>query len=229
MYTTATDISGLEVRGRGAAYLSGGVATNLEVDKQGILQLCSGTTASDIVVHTGGHCYIGEDAVVTGEFTIETGATILAFSGSELNFSIAGRTAESDALVTNFSLIRGKIDYTITVSADQSAGVYRLADGVKSFKGDMDLTFGDVLFENLALDQVVSSNGMSFELTLEDNSLYLELTSWNTPAAAAFTDDADILAAWNNSDYDTSGSLLTGTDNSLNGNDSDLFKNGSLA
>ena len=213
--TSNTEVSDLYVTSRGAAYISGGTLAGAEVEKYGILQLCTGSIASDITVLAGGHCYIGEGATVTGTFTIGTGATILVFTGGVINFSIAGRTADDTALVNNLSAIRGKIGYSITVSADQDAGIYRLADGVKTFDNSLDLTYGDIELSDLTLDHDVSANGVNFDLNLVDGSLVLELT---------FLDNGvNIITDW--SDYP---SAIAGTDTAVTGQN-DPYKNGMLA
>ena len=216
--TSNVTVTDLTVETRGAAYLSGGVATDLEVASKGILQLCEGTTASDITVLSGGHCYIGKDAVVTGEFSIAAGATVLAFTGSELNFSIAGRTAEDSALVDNLGAIRGRIGYSITLAEDQAAGVYRLADGVKSDSfTDFEVLYGELELEGLNLEQDIISNGMNFDLNVEDGSLYLELS---------VATEEDLLAYSSRFDGGYEG---TATENLTAGTESDPLKNGLLA
>ena len=179
---SSTVVDGLHLTSHAAAYISAGTAADLEVDQYGILQLCEGMTASNITVHKGGHCYIGKDATVTGTFTIETGATILAFTGGYINFSVDASASADTALLNNMSAIRGKIGYTITVAEGQTTGVYRLADGVKNFTNAVELTYGDAVLEGLTLDQDLQLNGMNFDLTLENGSLYLELTSLAAPA-----------------------------------------------
>ena len=171
------NFTGMEVCEMGAVYVSGGVVMQSEVDGWGILQLCSGAVASNTVVHTGGHCYIGSGAVVTGEFTVETGATVLAFTGSELNLNLEARSADSEALVNDLSSIVGNISYSITISADQNAGLYRLADNVLTFTNDVQLFWGDEVFEGFNVGETLECNGISLELILEDNSLMLEVSS----------------------------------------------------
>ena len=175
--TSNATVGGIQVREMGAVYVSGGVVMQSEVDGWGILQLCSGAVASNTVVHTGGHCYIGSGAVVTGEFTVETGATVLAFTGSELNLNLEARSADSEALVNDLCSIVGNISYSITISADQEAGLYRLADNVLTFTNDVQLFWGEEVFEGFNVGETLECNGISLELILEDNSLMLEVSS----------------------------------------------------
>lgn len=224
--TSDTAMSNLHIKERGAAYISGGIVSDSEVDNLGILQFCSGTTANNTLVHSGGHCYIGSGAVHSGTLTIEEGATVLAFTGSELNFTIAGRTADSDALVNNLSLIRGNISYSITVSADQDSGIYRLADNVGEFTGDLKLFFGDETFENFSLGEVIESNGASFELSLENDSLLLEVFTPELQESAIFDEGNMLQGIEQFSIFDP---MLAGNDSIDTNSGSELFKNGILA
>ena len=187
---SSADIDGITLENRGAAYISGGIVSNSEVGSRAILQFCSGTTAVDTVVKAGGHCYIGAGATVSGNFTIEAGATIIAFTGGTVNFSIDGRTSDDSALLNNMSAIRGNIAYSISVDSAQSMGKYRLADGVKNFTKAVELDFGGSILEGLSLDNNISGNGVTFDLQLEDNSLYLEMSY----QATALESTPDLLA-----------------------------------
>lgn len=184
--TSKTEISGLMVEELGAVYVSGGMISDSEVENLGILQYCSGTVASNTVVNSGGHCYIGSGAIHQGELYIEEGATVIAFTGSVLDFTLVGRAADDEALVTNLSAISGNISYSITVSTDQASGLYTLADNVETFTQDVDLYFGDLLFEGFNVGETIETEFVSFELILEDNTLFLEVES-DLPVAAAFS------------------------------------------
>lgn len=225
--TSETEVCGLLVASRGAAYISGGTVSGAEVERFGILQFCSGTEARAVVVHSGGHCYIGSGAVVGGELTIETGATVLAFTGSELNFTIEGRSAEDGALVSNLGGIIGNISYTITVAEDQAAGVYRLADSVGTFTKDVTLAFGDEVFEGFNVGETLESeSGFCFELYLEDTSLLLEVSSGASPVAL-YSAGEDVLSGMEN--YTEGDGVLAASLGDYSGGESDILKNGILA
>jgi hypothetical protein len=187
--TRDTDISDLEVRTLGAVYMSGGVLSGAAVEDRGILQLCSGTYAADILVGSGGHCYLGNGSVVSGEFSIAEGATVLAFTGSILNFTVGDCSADK-ALVNDLCAISGNLDYTITLSTEQSSGLYRLADNVdESFKQEeLMLFFGEDSIEGFNVGEILNAQGVTLELSLENNSLFLEVTNPNAPALSGIPD-----------------------------------------
>ena len=224
-------ISDLLLKERGVAYLSNCTLAGAEVEKLAILQFCSGTVASNVFVSSGGHCYIGKDAVVSGSFTIESGSTVIAFTGSELNFTVDALTAgNTQALVNNLAAIRGNIDYSLTVSTDQAAGIYRLADGVTAFNKKVQLACGENLWDAVILDQTYSNDNMSFELFVQDNSLYLEITDLTTAQASdmsAFDSGSGDITAYNNS-YDGLENTAA-TDSIANDSSNDPFKNGFIA
>ena len=195
VFVTANNmaISDLSVRERGAVYASGGTVDDATVENLAILQLCSGTEASDTTVKSGGHLYIGSGAVHTGRLTVESGATVLAFTGSELNFTIDGMSSTSAALVNDLSAIAGNISYSITVSAGQGSGVYRLAGNVKTFTHDVLLEFGEETLEGFNVGETFESGGTTFALSLEDDMLLLEISAPVLYENALF-DEADPLS-----------------------------------
>jgi autotransporter passenger strand-loop-strand repeat protein len=232
LLVSSSNITNLLVKERGVAYLSNCTAIGIEVEKLGILQFCSGTVAANTVVHAGGHCYIGQDAIVTGNFTIENNATVIAFTGSELNFSINGITSGNEkALVNNLAAIRGNINYTITITTDQTTGVYRLADGVKNFTNQVQLECEENIWGSLDLDQDLNNGELNFDLFLEDGSLYLEISDINSNSyslnALSLDDITNSPLNYNSmSQYE---SLSITTSDNLTENSTDPLKNGSLA
>jgi len=220
--TSETLISGLAVRERGAAYVSGGMVSGGSVENLGIMQLCSGTIASDLTVKSGGHCYIGSGAEVSGTLTISAGATVLAFTGSTFNFSIDSLAAGNAALINDFSLIKGNLAYTITAGAGQAAGTYRLADKVDSFAHDVRLEWDGEVFEGFNVGETVTgSDGTVIALDLQDGSLLLEVS----PAVPLIEDEyllAGIEAFAAAPETSAAGDMLSEFDG-------DSFKNGLLA
>jgi hypothetical protein len=127
--------------------------------------------------------------VVSGEFSIAEGATVLAFTGSILNFTVGDCSADK-ALVNDLCAISGNLDYTITLSTEQSSGLYRLADNVdESFKQEeLMLFFGEDSIEGFNVGEILNAQGVTLELSLENNSLFLEVTNPNAPALSGIPD-----------------------------------------
>ncbi|MBR3689085.1 MAG: hypothetical protein IKL85_08455, partial [Lentisphaeria bacterium] len=83
----------------------------------------------------------------TGSIVVENGGTItgravfnenmdITLNGT-LEFDISGSTAGGTALFDGLSYLKGKASYSLTVSASQENGVYRLGDGVTGFSGSI--------------------------------------------------------------------------------------------
>ena len=107
--------------------------------------------------------------------------------------TIDGMSSTSAALVNDLSAIAGNISYSITVSADQGSGVYRLAGNVKTFTHDVLLEFGEETLEGFNVGETFESGGTTFALSLEDDMLLLEISAPALYENALF-DEADPLS-----------------------------------
>ena len=123
----------------GNVYILGGVANNTTVD-HGFMYISSGGVANNTVNENGG-MYISSGGVHQGNLIIRNGAWLYAYDGGIIDFTLVDRTAEDAPLINDISRISGTPTYTITVSANQTSGTYKLARGAKYFTGT--LTIGD--------------------------------------------------------------------------------------
>ena len=131
----ANDVS---VSSGGAMILhSGAMTSNTNVSAGGKMVLHSGAKASNTTLAPGGAMYISSAGIHQGSLYIESGATVSAYSGAIIDFTLTGRTADDDYLINDLSLISGTPTYTITVSEDQTLGIYKLAQGAESFTGSI--------------------------------------------------------------------------------------------
>ena len=145
--------SNITLKREGELYVSsGGRADNTSIESRGDLFVCNGGTADHNTIHSRGNLRIFESAVAgnttvesdgflclssggrhTGRLTMEQGAYVSAYSGSILDFSLAGVSAGADALVNDLAIIQGSPTYWLTVNDTQSTGEFRLADGAAGF------------------------------------------------------------------------------------------------
>ena len=70
---------------------------------------------------------------------ITTGAIVSANTDSVIDFTVSERTVKDDYLINDLSLIFGTPIYTITISADQATGTYKLAQGADNFIGTLSI------------------------------------------------------------------------------------------
>ncbi|MBE6368131.1 MAG: hypothetical protein E7052_09535 [Lentisphaerae bacterium] len=158
-----------------------GSASNTSVGggKFGVLQ---GGVADSTYVTSYGYMYISSGGTVTGILTVESGATVSAYAGSFVNFNVENRTVEDTYLISDLSKIYGNPYYSITVSADQAAGTYRLAAGAQNFSGavsigDDTVDYGFVSVNGSALEY----NNSSYTLVLTDGALTLTVENHTPP------------------------------------------------
>ena len=129
---TATVHSGTVARattlqsGAVLALFEGGVGSGTTLNDGGVMTL-SGGTAIDAEVRSGGRILLSSGAVLTGVLQLAGGAEVTAEDGSEVVFTVAGRTEEGDYLVNDLSRIVGAPSYTILTEQEQSKGEYKLA------------------------------------------------------------------------------------------------------
>ena len=134
--------------------------------------------ANSTNVNSGGSMYISSGGVHRGGLQIAAGAVVSAYSGSVIDFTLTGRTASDDHLINDLSLISGAPTYTITVSADQAAGEYKLAQGAANFTGTITIGDGTVEYGALTVNgDALFCNNRNYILKLNDGNLTLDIFS----------------------------------------------------
>ena len=99
-------------------------------------------------------------------------------TGANLDFAVNQRKTTDDYIVNNLSLVSGAPTYTITVSANQSAGTYKLAQGAGNFKGSISVGDGTVSYGNLSVNgTALKYNNVSYQLSLSSGNLHLSVTA----------------------------------------------------
>jgi hypothetical protein len=112
------------------------------------------------------------------------GATVSAYSGATIDFTISRRKAADTAyFINDLSRINGAPNYTVTVSDYQENGFYELAQGASSFTGSVTVGNGKVNFGTVAVGKTLNYGGKSY--TLQKNGSDLIMAIANLPASAA--------------------------------------------
>ena len=158
----------------GLILASGGAANNTAVHYEGELYVSSGGVASNTEITSGGEMIVYSGGVHRGSMQIESGAFVSAYRGAKIDFSLADKTAGNDYLINDLSLIRGTPTYTITISADQADGCYKLAQGADSFTGTITIGTETESYGTLTVnDSALIYNGKQYSLTLNGENLQL--------------------------------------------------------
>ncbi len=136
---------------------SGGTVNNTTVDVDGVFIVFSGCTASCTEVNSYGSLYIERGAAHRGNLQIAQGASVRVYAGATVDFTVSERSTEDGFLINDLSLISGTPSYTITVSADQTFGTYKLAQGAENFTGSISIGDDTVMYGGITV------NGSIFE------------------------------------------------------------------
>ena len=163
-----------------------GMASNTFIYGGGILDMggtiktanATGFYAKDTYVFSGGTMLIKLNTTVTGELQIEDGAKVsLTGLAATLDFDVTSRTTADAALYNNYSLITGAANalHTITVSADQAKGTYRLADNAASFAATVTVRTATETLGTLTVGENFMIGDIRYGLALKDDALSLKI------------------------------------------------------
>ena len=185
--------SSTTVNSSGYMHISnGGVASDTVVSSCGEMNIYDGGVASSVIVKDTGIMKISSGGMLKGSLEIQSGGEVSAEAGAVIDFRVA-ECETDDYLINDLSLITGTPDYTITVSADQSDGTYKLAQGADNFTGTISIGDDTTQYGLLTVnggDWVYNNNIYSFEQA--DGNLTLTIKDYvpgtpivtNTPESA---------------------------------------------
>ena len=170
----------------------GGVANITTVNSSGYMHISNGGVANSVIVKDTGIMKISSGGILKGSLEIQSGGEVSAEAGAVIDFTVA-ECETNDYLINDLSLITGTPDYTITVSADQSDGTYKLAQGADKFTGTISIGDGTIQYGLLTVNGgnwVYNNNIYSFEQA--DGNLTLTIKDYvpgtpivtNTPESA---------------------------------------------
>ncbi len=188
------------VNSRGNMYISsGGVANSTTVNSVGFMYISSGGVANSTTVNSGGYIRISSGGTHSGGLQLSSGAVVEAYSGSVIDFTVKGRTSNDGFLINDLSLITGDPSYTLTVSADQTFGQYKLAAGAEGFDQTITVKVDNQTVGTITVGGNLNVNGNSYTLTLTDESLYLNVSKTDNIPPAKPSAYANITSATNQS------------------------------
>ena len=168
-------ISNAIISSGGAGHLyDGQTATGTTVSSGGQMMVSGGGTATDTIVSSGGRVFVSSGGVHRGMINLALGAVVSAYSGAVIDFTLNGRTSQSDYLINDLSLISGSPTYTITVSVNQSPGTYKLAQGAENFNSIIIVGDGTSAYGELSVNTSgILYGDYKYCLVKLDGNLYL--------------------------------------------------------
>ena len=176
---------------------SGNTATSTTINDGGYLKVLAGAVMTDTQIKSGGSMtLLGEHR---GELQIEEGGRVTADSSAVIDFTLSGRTTESDYLINDLSLISGTPTYTITVSANQTTGEYKLAQGAEEITGTITIGDGTTDYGNLTVNgHYLQYGDRLYELKNQNGDLTLSIYSTATPGGLTGSVNG---VSWDSSGY----------------------------
>ncbi|MBE6378849.1 MAG: hypothetical protein E7051_08560 [Lentisphaerae bacterium] len=177
MYLAGKDTGAVQNTVASGGYLevrNSGLAVDNNILAGGSMNILSGGSAAFTSVGSGGKVSLDRDAEHYGTMYIGEGAVVSAFAGSVIDFTVAGRDAAESYIINDLSLVKGAPEYTVTVTANQANGVYKLAGNADGFNGTAAI---GIVFEfgTLELGKSVNYRGVSYTLDMQNKDLVLEI------------------------------------------------------
>ena len=175
----------------------GGTADSATIYGNGELNVLGGGTAANARTYAGGTVKVSSGGRITGRMNFAMGTVVSMEDGAVVDFDLTQATPEGKALLSDWSLIQGTPDYTITVDGNQ-AGVYVLADNAEDFEGTITVTglSGESL-GTVALDESVLIGDTAYTLNLNGSTLTLAVLVTDMTAPTVSGVRADITALTN--------------------------------
>ena len=155
---------------------SGGVANSTTVNEYGEMDIGNGGVANSTTVNEYGKMYIGSGGVHHGSLFLGSKCEVHASVGSIIDFTVSNSSTTDTYLINDLSLIHGTPTYTITVSANQEIGTYKLARGVEDFNEILTIMDSNVVYGNISVNGYkLVYNDKSYQLKAHDGDLTLTI------------------------------------------------------
>ena len=183
---------------------AGGSVSGATVTNDGHLTVQEGGTASDITVFGGNfnvesggtisnltvltvasNTSVSIKGKLTGRCWFTEGTSITVEQEGTVDFGLSYTSVDGPALYEGFSRIncKGTPHYTLTVSWMEKEGDYVLATGVTAFDAAITVTSAYGIHGTVALGQVLITNGKVYTLSLNEQTLSLNVAGYVPPSA----------------------------------------------
>ena len=160
---------------------AGGLASSVALDTCNMMVVASKGRAEDVNVAARGYVYLQDGGVLGGRMQLADGAVVYAFEGGGIDFDLSKANATT-ALLSDFSLITGTPNFSITITADIAANTYLLADGAADFNGSISVQDDRFSYGELSLSDPLVVGWNTYTLNLNQGTLCLTVTRNATEA-----------------------------------------------
>ncbi|MGE4563713.1 MAG: hypothetical protein AB7F32_02490 [Victivallaceae bacterium] len=155
---------------------SGGSATGVFISGGGRQEIASGGRAAGVTVSSGGILTVSSGARLESSLalagSLSVGGAMVA-SGCKVNMAVYQRKTTDGVMISDIAALAGA-EFSITIAAGQSLGVYRLADNARTFRGTISVyNTGNVRIGTLSVGRTFTSNGISYSLSTLSGQLVL--------------------------------------------------------
>ena len=134
----------------------------------------NGEIHSGATLTAAGGCMVGK-IVLGGTITLNASANA---SDAKIYFDISERTISDGYILNNIAYLDDAATYSITVSASQAYGTYKLAGGASSFTGTLSIGTKTVNYGSITVNGAdLVYNGKTYSLDQANGNLTLSITS----------------------------------------------------
>ena len=176
---------------------AGGQAQNTVLQNGGKMHVKNEAVVSGLSVQTGAALYISSGAVFQGDLTLGGMTRIYGTATAEnVTLDLTGRTSADGALIFNLEHLDFS-SFHVTVSPEQSDGVYTLAFTEAAFNASITFCTPSACFGTLSTNSSIAGNDRIYTLIQNGNLLQLSIRSGENPLLTGLAGDQNGLS-WNN-------------------------------
>lgn len=148
-------------------------------------------TMKDLEVTSGNTAIVYDGGKLTGNLNIAEGGSVFVVEGGTIDFDLTGKTPEGNALINDLTLVGGAPAYTITVTADQQMGLYKLADNIGAFSNTITVICDDSEIAVLSAGGKEVVDDIEYRLLKQDNALYFQIGNADQTGPVITIEDYD--------------------------------------
>jgi len=152
-----------------------GLASSVVLDGYNMMLVSGSGRVEDVEVASGAEVYLYNGAVLGGRMQVAEGAVVYAFEGGTIDFDLS-KASDTAPLFSDFSVIAGTPELTITVSADTAEGTYLLAARAAGFTGTITVQDETMLYGDLGMNNPLAYGWNTYTLNLKNDALSLTVT-----------------------------------------------------
>ena len=160
------------------------VIPNLALSASQSATIHSGNQVSNTIISSGGSLHVFEEGTLTGQCSVLNGGSMVLYNGAVLDFRISDMSPGDAARFNDTTKIsrsnNAVVSYTLTVSDDQTTGVYAIGGNCFSWNTELQVRTDDgISLGTLALNGSLTAYGAVYTLSIIDNVLSVTVNRSN--------------------------------------------------